>query len=118
MHEVGKYSVLVEYSYGGGVYGTNTSVTLSYEPEYDKFAVFEASILYKAIGGNGTVSEDGKLTLTQDEGEVETYTLKLQLPFLIASVVLFIVDIIVRKIRWADITSLFRKLKRMVRGEK
>ena len=63
------------------------------------------------VGTNGTVSLDGKLSLKNDESEVGTYTVSLTVPLLAAAVALFAVDIIVRKLKWEDVVSLFRKVK-------
>ena len=107
MRELGKYGLEVEYNYGGATYTDTATVDLAYEPEYDAFTVFDSSILYKMLNGNGTVSEDGKLEISNDDFEVETFVLKLTLPFLIISVALFVADIIIRKLKWNDIVSLF-----------
>lgn len=107
MRVLGKYGLEVEYNYGGATYTDTATVDLAYEPEYDAFTVFDSSILYKMLNGNGTVSEDGKLEISNDDFEVETFVLKLTLPFLIISVALFVADIIIRKLKWNDIVSLF-----------
>ena len=57
------------------------------------------------------VSEDGSITIENNENELSTYTLSLTVPLFIAAVVLFVVDIIIRKLKWNDIKSLFVKIK-------
>lgn len=106
----GRYAVTINYSYGGGTYSADASFTLSYAPEYDSFAVCDAAALHKLIGSEGTVSEDGKLTIVNDEDEEETYIQYLTVPLLIACVVIYVVDIAVRKLKWKDIVSLFKKI--------
>ncbi|MDE7380265.1 MAG: VWA domain-containing protein [Clostridia bacterium] len=105
--EVGRYTVTLTYSLGGTDYTTETYLDVSYEPEYDSFAVYDASVLHKMLGGDGTVSLDGKLSIVNDESEQETYILRLAMPLMATAVVLFVVDIIIRKLKWKDIVSLF-----------
>ena len=118
--DVGTYSVKVTYDYGGGgedaasdkVFTVDRSVSVSYAPEYDSFALFDAAVLHKMVGSNGVVSEDGNLTIENEEGEAGVYNLPLAMPLLIAAVVLFAVDIGVRKLKWDDIKSLFKKVNK------
>lgn len=109
--EIGKYAIDIVYSYNGEDYPAAATLDISYEPEYDAFTVFEASVIYRMIGANGTVSEDGNLALVNDEKEVATFTVKLAVPLLITAVVLYVVDIAIRKLKWKDIVSLFGKAK-------
>ncbi len=118
--DVGTYSVEVTYDYGtsgdGGqsdkVFTANRNISVSYAPEYDSFALFDAAVLHKMVGSNGTVSEDGNLIIENKEGEAGVYNLPLAMPLLIAAVVLFAVDIGVRKLKWDDIKSLFKKVNK------
>ncbi len=110
--QVGKYSVNVVYSYGGKDYSADTIFNISYEPEYNLFDAFEASVLYKMLGYNGTVSEDGKLEIVSDPTDVATFTIKLTMPLLAVTVVLYVADIAIRKLKWKDIVSLFEKASR------
>ncbi len=87
-------------------------------PEYDEFTVYEASVLYKMVGGDGTVSEDGNLKIENDKSEVETYVIRLTVPFLAVCAVLFVADIIIRKLKWNDVVSLFGKVKKDKGGGK
>lgn len=108
--DAGRYVLTVEYTYGDNVYAADGSFTLSYLPEYDSFATFDASVLNSALGSSGTVSEDGTLSLENDEKDIGTMTVALTVPLLIACVALYAVDIIVRKLKWNDIKSLFKKV--------
>ena len=110
--DIGKYTVTVTYSYAGVDYVSEYSFTVPYLSEYDVFTVFEASPLYKMLGANGTVSENGKIDLTNSENETALYTVDLTVPLLIACVVLFAVDVIIRKLKWDDIKSLFNKVNK------
>ncbi len=106
---VGEYAVEVIYNDGEPVV---KRVHLAYLPEYDAFATFDASPLYKMVGVNGTVSEDGKLSIVNDEDEVGVRIVNLTPVLLIITVVLFVADVIVRKVKWADITGIFRRPKK------
>ena len=60
------------------------------------------------IGANGNVYR-GAFELVNDEREVGLYNMSLSVPLLAACVVLFAVDIAVRKLKWEDIKSLFKR---------
>lgn len=110
--EIGKYSIRIAYSYANGNYETNADFVISYAPEYDSFTAFDASSLHRAIVGEGEVSLDGNLTIENDEKEIGVYTLELAPILLITAVSLYVVDIIVRKLKWNDIKSLFGRGKK------
>lgn len=105
--QTGNYGIEITYSYAGKDYLTATAVGIGYLPEYDAFAVCEVSVLHKAVDGFGTVSEDGRLDLSDNADEVETYDVELRIPLLIISAVLLVVGITIRKLKWADIVSFF-----------
>lgn len=111
---VGKYDVTVEYhSLGTETYTANYTYYVSYLPEYDSFAVYDIAVLYKMIGTEGTVmnSDDVKM-IVNDENMIASYELNLTLVLLAIAIALFVVDIIVRKIKWEDIQSLFGKVRK------
>ncbi len=110
MPTVGEYVAEITYNYKGESYTLEKSMHVSYLAEYDCFTTFEASPLYKMLGANGTVSEDGKLKIVNDENEVGVQIVDLTMPMLIAAVSLFAVDVLIRKLKWADIRGLFRKV--------
>ena len=85
-------------------------INIPYSPEFDRFTLFDASILASAIR-DGQVCEESVPTLKNDESKLATYTVSFALPFMIAAIVLYIVDIIVRKLKWRDIVTLLHKLK-------
>lgn len=115
--EIGRYHITLTYSYGGTDYAAETYLNVSYEPEYDEFAVYDAAVLYKMLGGNGTVSLDGKLAIENDENEQETFVLHLTLPLAVTAVILFVADVIIRKLKWKDIVSLFGKGREKVKNK-
>lgn len=109
---LGKYTVKIEYAYGGKTYESNFTYTLTYLPEYDAFAGCDSSVLHKMLGSEGTVSENGYLNVDNSDVSIGKYVFDLTLPSLIACAVLFIADVVIRKLKWEDIRSLFGKGKK------
>ncbi|MBO5328197.1 MAG: VWA domain-containing protein [Clostridia bacterium] len=110
--QTGKYTLDVTYSYTTKSFETSTFFNVAYSPEYDGFTTYDSSDVHKFIRHRGTVSTDGTITLENDERDVATYKLSLVIPFLIIAVVAFVADIVVRKLKWNDIKSLFVKTKK------
>lgn len=110
--EVGRYQIEVTYSYNNADYKAVSVFNVSYTSEYDEFASFEASPLFRALNGRGQVILEGDLLLVNDEHEMGTYTNDFTIPLLIMAVVLFVVDIIIRKLKWEDIVSFFGGFKK------
>ena len=69
-------------------------------------------MLFKAVDSRGTVITEGSLTVTNNKNSVGTYTIDFTYGLLISAVVLYVVDIIVRKLKWEDIVSFFGGLRR------
>ena len=111
--ETGTYKISISYEYGGRTFVAERTLSMAYSAEYDSFAMYDPSVLHKAISSGGIVSEDGKLEIVNDEKEVGLYNLSLNIPLLIICVVLYAVDIAVRKLKWEDIKSLFNMGKRV-----
>ena len=109
--KLGKYSVKVDYYCNGSEapYTENVVVNVDYKSEYDAFANYDASDLYKMVG-EGQVSENGKLVLVNDDRDVATYVYPLVPVLLGVCAALFVADIMVRKLKWADIKNLFVKI--------
>ena len=105
----GKYHIEITYSYGNHSFTSNTYYNVAYGPEYDAFAAYDVASVYDFMRGAGQISTDGVLNLENDKGDVSTYELNFRAPLLILAVVLFVIDIFVRKFRWKDITGFFRK---------
>lgn len=106
---VGKYLVNIDYLYGDESFKASTTFDLSYLPEYNSFDHFDSAVLYNAISENGQVIENGELKIENDPNEVETYVYYFTIPLMIVAVSLYVVDIIIRKLKWKDILSLFGK---------
>ena len=110
--EIGKYEIQITYTQNGENRQFHTSFHLSRSPEYDSFAMCSAANLTSAIRGRGTVYEDDSLKVRNNEDEISTYVMDFTIGLLVAAVVLYLMDIIVRKLTWADIRSLFKKTGR------
>ena len=106
---LGKYQITITYAYSEKSFVSDAVFNISYSPEYDSFAVFDPSVLHAAIRNRGTVSEGTVPEITNDEREVATYTVSFTVPLMALAVLLYIVDIIVRKLKINDIKSFFGK---------
>ena len=115
--DVGKYEIEATYSYAGSDYKAKYYLNISYPSEYDEFTIFEASPLFRAINGRGQVIISGDLIIENDKDELGIYTQNLTFPLLLVAVVLFVVDIVVRKLKWEDVVSFFGGFKKP-EGEK
>ena len=105
----GKYLIKTSYSLKTKSYSSETAYVISYSPEYDEFATSSPAPLYAFMRNNGSVFEDGNIALDIDESRIATYILTFRAPFLAAAVALYVIDTIIRKLKWADIVSIFKK---------
>ena len=105
--ELGKYQVYVKYVYGDESFDANTTFDVVRNPEYNSFELFDSAVLYNALGNSGSVIEKGELKIENDESQVDTYVYYFTIPLMIAAVALFVVDVIIRKLKWKDIKSIF-----------
>ncbi len=104
----GKYEVKITYAYANKSFEKTTYFDVAYSPEYNRFTIYDPSDLHQVVRYNGNVFEKGEIELKNDENEVASFTLYCTLPFLITAVALFVIDVIVRKLQWKDIVSLFK----------
>lgn len=107
--DVGKYEVQITYNFGDEPFVSHTVFYLARSPEYDAFAMCSAASLNGALRDRGDVYEDGSLVIQHNKDEVSTYVMDFTVPLLVAAVVMYVVDIIIRKLKWVDIVSLFKK---------
>ena len=99
---------------GENTYSTDYILNVSYLPEYNTFTLYEASNLYYMISSNGNISLDGDLSLENNNSIIQKYIIDFTPIFMLISVILFVIDVMVRKLRLQDIKSLlkiFRKEK-------
>ncbi len=95
----GIYRMEVTYTTDDVTYHTTERLEVAYLPEYDAFAPFDRYRVYEFIRDNGTITEDGIPSLENDENEITTYRMSYAVPLLIAAIVLFLIDILLRKLR-------------------
>ena len=111
----GKYIIRTTYELRTKSYSSETVYDVPYSPEYDSFAVSSPAPIYAFMRNNGGVFEDGNIELNVDDGRVATYVLKFAVPFLAAAAALYVIDTVIRKLRWVDIVSLFKKKAKEVK---
>lgn len=106
--ECGVYQITLTYQLGSKTFTKSLVYHLDYMPEYDHFATYSESELHKAIRSRGTIYAEGeKIKIENDEDNVAMYIFYCTVPFMALAAVLFVVDIIIRKLRWVDIRNLF-----------
>ncbi|MBQ9729898.1 MAG: VWA domain-containing protein [Clostridia bacterium] len=116
--ELGKYTVRVNYSYANVSFPSEWTFHATYASEYDRFTTFDPAELYAALRNRGVVSEDGEITLVNDEKAASTYVVQCTVPLVMTAVLLFVIDVAVRKLKWADIKGLFKRKKKETGGGK
>ncbi len=109
---LGRYKVKITYKHTYGENEAESYFNLSYSPEYNSFASFDSGVLKRALRTKGGLYLGADIDLSPDPTREASYEISFALPFLIAAVSLFVVDVIVRKLRPEDIKTLFGKLKR------
>ena len=107
---LGRYDVNIVYSYGDKSFEADSSFNVSYYEEYNAFVSHDPAAVHSFVRGSGAVTTDGSVNLENKKGEVDTYKYNFRIPLLILAVVLFIADIIVRKLKWAEVQTFFAKL--------
>lgn len=107
--DIGKYQVVINYSYGTNDYESVMTFYIARSPEYDSFVVYSPATLSGVIRDRGVVYEDDSLIVENNMDEVSTYELDFTIGLLAMAVALYLIDIIIRKLTWADIRSLFKK---------
>ena len=110
--QIGKYKVEITYAYGENSFASQSVFNISYSPEYDSFVTFDPAELHNAVRDRGTLHEDSVPDIVNDPDRLDTYSIYFTVPLLIAAAVLYVIDIIVRKITKNDIKSLFRFRKK------
>ncbi len=106
---VGKYRINTAYSLLTVSYASESIFNIPYSPEYDSFAAFSPAPLHSAVRDNGTVTENGNAVLTADKDRLDSYVISFTVPFLAAAAAIYIIDTVIRKLRWQDIVSFFKK---------
>ena len=110
--QMGKYYIDITYTYGNHSFSSSSYFTRSYADEYDSFAAYDIVEIYDFLRGSGRIFKDGNIDLTNNKNEIDTYEMSFRVPLLIAAVVLFVVDVVIRKFKWNDLLGLFAKVRR------
>lgn len=104
--DVGRYDIEILYNYNKKEDGTYSSTTgakaffnVSYAPEYNAFETFSPASLQAFV--SGTVYEGEGLVITNDDKDLATYEYRFTIPFLIIAMVLFLIDIAIRVLRFS-----------------
>jgi len=109
----GTYSVHLEYSYNDLHYESEAEFTIPYYAEYDSFASYSKSYLYRLLGENGKILELDEISvLDLPNAKYTVYTFSFTIILMIICAVLFVIDVIVRQIKWQDIKSFLKGLGR------
>lgn len=108
----GKYVIKISYELINQSYSSEYVYTTPYSPEYDRFSPSSPTAIYSFMRNNGNVFENDDIVLEVDEDRIATYVLYFTVPFIALAALLFVVDTIIRKLKWADIVSLFKKIKK------
>ena len=110
--QLGRYELRVAYTYEDWTYTSTSYFEIPYEREYDRFAVNDISKLTDVVRNRGRVHTNADFEMVNDQSKVSVYEVSYVLPLLIVAVVLFVVDIVVRKIKIEDIKTLFKRRKK------
>ena len=105
----GKYVIKTTYDLLTKSYSSETVHTVAYSPEYDSFKTSSPAPIHAFMRNNGNVFEGGEIELEVNEDKIATYVLYFTVPFLAVAALLYVIDTVIRKLKWADITSLFKK---------
>ncbi len=103
----GRYVVDIVYTYDDKEFTSQSVFNIPYSPEYNSFEVYDPATLHAAIRDRGTVWEDEVPTLENNDKEVATYTVRYTVPLMIVAVVLYVIDIMIRKLKLHDLKSFF-----------
>jgi len=114
----GRYTVQLNYKHNELEYKIQSYFSVSYYAEYDAFATYSQSYLYRLLTEKGQILnlEEIKM-LDNSESSYTTYVLDFTMPLMIISAALFLADIVIRQLKWKDVTSFFSGIFRR-RNEK
>ena len=107
--QLGRYELRVTYTYEDFSYTSTSYFEIPYDAEYNRFAVADIGNLTDVVRNRGTVHTDGDFEMINDNSKVSTYEVSYVLGLLIAAVALFVVDIVIRKMKIEDFKMLFKR---------
>lgn len=100
--EIGLYRLELIYHNGNNSYSDIQYFDFSYSKEYDYFLNGDEQLLYLLAGEEGTVSENLDYSLLDSETNLRFYD-SITPYLLLVTIVLFIVDVVLRKLRLSDL---------------
>ncbi len=95
----GVYRFDITYTSGENSYLYNTDFEVAYLPEYNMFATCDKYNVYQFMRDNGSTSVGKIPNMETDMSKVSLYKQSYVIPLLIAASALFVLDILVRKLR-------------------
>lgn len=101
-NEVGLYKMNISYTSINVQVEDEQNFYFSYSKEYDKFTTKDESLLYKLTKDRGKVTDKVDYVLNNEE-IINRSEHSLIIEFLIASILLFVIDIAIRKINFKSI---------------
>ena len=115
--KVGAYSLTITYTYEDKEFTADDYFNISYLPEYNAYTSFDSAKIYEFMRGNGSINVGEIPSLENDRSEVSTYKVSFTIPLLIVAVVLFVLDIALRKLKVGDIRAARANRKRAKGGK-
>lgn len=110
--EVGTYKLEISYSLNNVSYVKEYLYDVSYTEEYNSFAYYELSNLNHMVNNGNKVYENAsEVDMSIDETKATTFTYDFTVLFMSIAICLFVVDIFIRKVKWADIKQIFARGK-------
>ena len=97
--KVGTYKISITYEYEDYNFVANDYFEIPYLTEYNAFATFDKFEVYEFMRGNGEVLVDEIPNMENDKNEITTYRVSFVIPLLTAAVILFVIDVFVRKLK-------------------
>lgn len=109
--EEGTYHVLLTYKNNktGDVYLSENNFSFSYSLEYNRFLSSDNILLCQLTNNRGVVSNHVEEIVNIEQEDVifsQYYSFQL----LMLALILFVIDVAIRKLRWKDLTNLFKKI--------
>ena len=109
----GIYKIHLEYRSGDISYVTDTEFSVPYYAEYDAFATFSKAYMYRLLTDYGEILELDEISaLENSHSAYTTFIYDFTMLLMIICAVLFVMEIIIRQLKWKDVTSFFRGIFR------
>lgn len=107
---VGNFKLNISYNLNNVSYTKEYNYDISYSEEYNSFTYYEISNLNHMVNNGNPVYEDAdSVDLSIDETKSTTFTYDFTVLFMTIAICLFVIDIFIRKVKWADIKQLFSR---------